>query len=457
VQALCVFPCSKERRREIMKKFVVGIALAALLLASCAPAATPEEAAPVPTEEPTALPEEPTAVPEEPTAAPEEEEVTITVWMMPLTDDYAATLAPYVKDFEEKNPGIKVDLTVIPWKDSLQKMVTAFQANAAPDVMYTSINRIIVLEDAGALLPLDEYADEEYKAKLKPGLLESQGMWKDHVYGVPFTAYGRALYYNADIFENAGITAPPTNWEEFRAAAKAVTGDGVYAFSLSGTDNWLDDYRVWLHQAGGRWLSEDGTKCAVNSPEAVEAFGFLVDMALEDEVMYPGSGTTEVDNFGLFASGATAMIIQSNYIAKLGETSEVNFETAPIPQYEGHEEWGLPAAEILSINSTTEHPDEAWKFLEYFSTDPHCQLHHNQEITFFPTVVDIDFPLDDPKLQAHVTDTMLPEAPVVLHPRSREIIDLVRNELNKAFLGEVSVQEALDTACAQVDELLAEE
>lgn len=427
-----------------IKKLIVALLIFGLIAAGCAPKTTltPEETAaqPVETVAPTTPPKE----------------VTIEVLMMPLTDDYAKTLEPYIKDFEQKNPGIKVELTVIPWKDSLQAQIIAFKGGAATDVIYTSPNRIIALEDAGAIAPLEGYADQAYKAKLKPGLLEA-GYWKGHLYGVPFTSYGRALYYNIDVFKKAGVDKPPTNWEEFRDVAKKVTGNGVYAFALDGADNWLSEYRVWLYQAGGRWLNDEGTKCVVNSPEGVEAFSFLVDLAVKDQVMYPGSGAAEIDTFQLFAAGTTAMWEQSNYITKLKETTTINYGTANLPQYgKGHPAIGLAESEWLSVSSDSEYKDQAWKFLEYFSTDPYVQLHHNQDITFFPTIPIPDFPMDDPRLGPFIFDTSLPYAPVVMHPKAREITDLIRGELNKAFLGEIGVKEALDNACTAVDQLLGQ-
>jgi multiple sugar transport system substrate-binding protein len=447
--------------------FISVLLILGLILVSCAPQSTAAPTQPAATTAPTqpattTAPTQPpaTTAPTQPpaTVAPTKpaEEVTISVWLMPLVDDDAKELAPYIQDFEQKNPGIKVDLTIIPWSNSLQAQITAFKGGVAPDVLYTSPNRIIALEAVGAIAPLEGYANDAYKAKLKPDILNA-GYWKGHLYGVPFTSYGRALYYNIDDFKKAGIDTPPTNWDEFRADAKKLTGNGVYGFSLSGTDDWMDDYRLWLYQAGGQWLSDDNTKCMVNSPAGVEAFSFLVDMAVKDKSMYPGSGASTLDNFQLFSSGSTAMWIQSTYLAKLKETApDLNFGTADIPQYgKGHPDFGLGEAEWLSIASSSQHKDQAWKFLEYYTSDPYFQLHHNIDITFLPVIPMPDFPIDDARMKPFIDDTSLPLAPVVMHPDALEITALIRGELNKAFLGEIGVKEALDNACAAVDKLLA--
>jgi multiple sugar transport system substrate-binding protein len=424
---------------QTKQSIIAALVIFGLLVSGCASQATPKPAA--------------TAAPA--TAAP----VTINVWLMPLVEDDATELKPFIQDFEQKNPGILVNLTIIPWSGSLQAQVTAFKGGAGPDVYYTAPGpRIETLVSIGALEPLDAYADAAYKAKLNAGLLDS-GYWQNHLYGVPFTAYGRALYYNIDEFKKAGITNPPTNWDEFRADAKAVTGNGVYGFALSGTDQYLDDYHIFLHQWGGDFLSADGKKCAVNSDAGIAAFSFLVDMATKDKSMYPGSGAASLDTTGLFASGSTAMWIQSNYLAKLKtEAPNLNYGTAKIPQYgHGNQPYGEAASEWLSMASDSKHKDAAWKFLEYYSTDPDFQLKHNQDISFLPVIPMPNFPITDPRMDPFVFDTTLKPSNVIMDPKGPEMDDALKAQLNRAFLGEISVTEALDTACIQIDTILKAE
>ena len=84
------------------------------------------------------------------------------------------------------------------------------------------------------------------------------------MYGLPFDGETTGLFYRKDLFEAAGIAAPPTTWEELEAAAQALTTEGQYGYIIFAPEAAYYWY-PYLWQNGGELLSEDGTTILFNS------------------------------------------------------------------------------------------------------------------------------------------------------------------------------------------------
>ena len=111
------------------------------------------------------------------------------------------------------------------------------------------------------------------------------------MYAIPSDVDDRALYYNKDLLVRAGFTdargeaKPPTNWEELRAYAKALTEyDRQHRLKAAG---FIPNYgNGWLYMFcflnGGELMSADGTRCTMNDPRNIEALTFM--KALYDDM-----------------------------------------------------------------------------------------------------------------------------------------------------------------------------
>ncbi len=105
----------------------------------------------------------------------------------------------------------------------------------------------------GVAAPLDDYLTPSSRARFIDTFL-SPSVMDGKTYGLPIAASARAMYYNKDLFEKAGITEPPANWDELKAAAekiKALGGD-VYGFGLQGKEIETDVYCYYAHVVAGR-------------------------------------------------------------------------------------------------------------------------------------------------------------------------------------------------------------
>jgi multiple sugar transport system substrate-binding protein len=158
------------------------------------------------------------------------------------------------------------------------------------------------------------------------------------MYGMPDLSSARALFYNKDLYQKAGITNPPTTWDEFEADAKkiAALGGGVagYAEPL-GPEEAQAEFSIWLVNNGGDWKT-DG-KWTINSPQNIETLTFLKKLADEKVTQNNPGKTNRTDGaFSLFSSGKAGMVVGfSPLSATLDTEKKVNYGIAPMPTKAG--------------------------------------------------------------------------------------------------------------------------
>ena len=157
--------------------------------------------------------------------------------------------AQFVKDFNAANPGINLNVEVVSWNDIYTVVNTRIANGEAPDVLNIDVFADYQADDL--LLPIQDVVSEETYSKMYDAFLE-QSEIDGTVWAVPDLASARALYYNKDILEAAGVEVP-TAWDELTAACKAIkeydssiypwgidmtTDEGQAAFCLLYMEQW---------------------------------------------------------------------------------------------------------------------------------------------------------------------------------------------------------------------------
>lgn len=286
-----------------------------------------------------------------------------------LAPEYSEATAGYWKDlvsrFEADNPGIKINLEMIAWTDINTKINTLVSTGEEPDIVnldsYAAFAADDLLLPAEEVLPADTYAD------LIPALLEN-ATYNDVVYGIPFIASARALFYNVTLFEQAGITEAPGTWDELKTAAQTVQEKtGVIGYGMPvGAPEAFGEFSMWAWNNGGGW--KDGDKWAINSPENVEALEAMADMYSAGLTQESPWVSHRDELFKMFGEGQIGILEGAAFLPAVmkGQGSTVEYAVAPSPVNGSAKQATLAVEDYLMVFNSTENKEAAGKFLAFF-------------------------------------------------------------------------------------------
>ena len=261
---------------------------------------------------------------------PSDEKVTVEVIAAQYGNETADWWKGFEADFEAANTDVDLVVDVVSWNDIYTVVNTRIANGEAPDLL--NIDVFADYQADGLLMPASEWVSEETYAKFFESFLD-QSVVDGTVWAVPDLASARALYYNADILEAAGVEVP-TTWEELKTACEAIKAYDAEIYPW-GVDMTTDEgqacfaYYAWNN--GGDFTDAEGN-WTLNSAENVEAVNFIVDMVNSGLTNTDPTTETRYDLQEMFASGKVAMMIGPNQISKYCEQNGgINYGVASLP------------------------------------------------------------------------------------------------------------------------------
>ena len=277
--------------------------------------------------------------------------------------------------FEAENPGIKVTQKMVDTKDYWTKIRIQATQNKLPDVMTMSSGYLEEWSKQGLLYNLDEfvYNDDTFEIFYKSVLDSAKGIsGTDHYYAIPFAQVCSVMFYNRDMFDAAGIPYPTSDWtwDDFRAAAKALTldkdGDGK-------TDQWgfwhLGRYahvEPFVFANGGNYVNKDTMRFEPDE-NAIEALTFLSDLTLKDKVSPLPKDMSALKQEDVFPNQLCAMWVDGSWqVDTFRRTVDFNWGICKVPSGpHGTNAVAYAWPDSYAIAANTKHPEEAWKFARY--------------------------------------------------------------------------------------------
>ncbi len=433
-------------------RFCALIAVLTLLLAACAPAATPAPTQPpAPTTAPPTKAPEPTAAP--PTAPPEP--VTITYWHT-MSDPETAQLEKVVAAFEAANPGIKVETTRYAYSDFKPALLTALAGGEAPDTARLDIIWVPEFAEQGALQQLDGVMPgfEEIAAKVFPGPLATNS-WEGHYYGLPQNTNTQVLLWNRELFDSAGITEPPTTVEEFADDVCKLTdaGNEQYGYALGGTYFWAP--APIFYTMGGKIVDDNITTATgyANGEKSVAAFTLLKDL-YDQGCISPNLLGGGIPTDAGHAIGKYAMIIDGPWMFDIYKGSYPDFQVnfAPIPTGPDGTNSSVVGGEDIVIFADSKHQDAAMQWAAFLLSEEAQRM--MAEVGVVPTLTDL---IGDPGLPPYFgvfLEQLKTAQARVPHPKWDDMDSAVNNAFQRMLRGEQTPQEALDQAAEEINALL---
>ena len=142
-----------------------------------------------------------------------------------------------IAKFEAANPGVKVEVTSLPWGQAFEKLATMVQGGQIPDVVEMPDRWLSLYANNGQLESLKPWMDQWPETKeLTDRTIEFGSVVKDTPYMIPYGFYIRAMFWNKKLFKQAGMDEPPETMADFMEASKkiAALGGGKTGYCLRG-------------------------------------------------------------------------------------------------------------------------------------------------------------------------------------------------------------------------------
>jgi ABC-type glycerol-3-phosphate transport system substrate-binding protein len=458
------------------RRFLAAIASAgtAAALAGCAqpPAPTPTAAKPAAQDQP-----KPTAAAPAPAsgAAPAPGQVKIRFAMSNNQDAIKRWLEPMTQRFEERNPNIKLEHITTPSTDeSTQKILAMFAASDPAEVLnlpatrdYKRVAVRRVLLDLEPYYKRDNF-DVNVFAPVTRDLHIYCGTW----YGFPMHLSFHVTMYNKKLFQEAGVKLPDDYVAEKRWTM-GVSDDG-YLEALRKLTRGEGEKRVWgntrttsLHvinypifSYGGKIYNEDRTKFLIpEDPKSLAALQYQVDMVVKEKV-FPN--IEEMRGLGnLFLAGRAAMNFTGhNSAAQIQAASEAGKLDPGMTFLPGGPAGLVPreGPDAIALPKDGKARDQAWTFLswtvgkegmEYYTRGGRGASPRLDQLDD-PNYAKLFFPWEKP--QVFLETVKLARTDVAVS--QSEATSIFDREMDNAYLGKKSVQEAMKTAKAEIDPLL---
>jgi multiple sugar transport system substrate-binding protein len=282
------------------------------------------------------------------------------------------TMERMVQRFRDANPDIAVKMQLIPWGTYYDKLTLSLAYGGAPHVCVIHANRLPEFTHYGAVQSLDTlYAasgDRFGESKFAP-IPWKATFWEGKQYALPLDVHPACLYYNKTLLREAGISKPPTNWEDFLAAAKAITkpsSDGKLA-QWGFVFTWQrTNFVTFAAQFGGNFLTPSLDQAAMSSPECLAAAEAMRSLIYEHHVAPAPEG---VDAWLAFRQGKVGMAMEGIYMqSSLEEQKDLDWAAAPVPQF-GKQPGVWAGSHLLAQprGISEEASRDAWKLMCFLS------------------------------------------------------------------------------------------
>ncbi|GGD95938.1 ABC transporter substrate-binding protein [Paenibacillus nasutitermitis] len=306
------------------------------------------------------------------------------VWVMASDPDKKPWQEAMISTFEAKHPNIKVRLENIPYDQFDQKLTTMISSGKAPDVWNPNQadSGFATYMKMGALQDLTPYIEKGAPEldTMDPNLLNIYKIDGKN-YGIPLVSNATYLFYNKDLFDQAKIPYPTTDWDDtswnydkmLETAQKLTHDVGNVRKQVFGFSSTLSPNAMAWSFGGDMFKPEAYTSGVMGEPDLmnpknIEALQFNVDLINKYKVAPDQQTVAASAQLGdPFMTGKVAMYISGGWGLGSYKDAEFSWGVAAVPYHEGRKV--TLYVDPWSISATSKHPAEAWEFVRHLA-DP---------------------------------------------------------------------------------------
>lgn len=359
--------------------------------------------------------------------------------------------------FEEQNPNIKVNIETVGYGDYFVRLMTSVVAGTAPDAFELNFENFAAYAMKGTIQPLDELIEKsgfDISVSDPNALAAFRSGGKQ--YGLPFSFSNVIILYNKDLFDQAGVPYPTSDWtwaEQLDAAVKIRALDEDI-FGIFQPIQFHEFYKV-VRQNGGSLFNEDMTKFTVNTPENVETLQYMVDRVQKHNVMPTEEQLSGMGDWDLFAAGRLGMLVTGSWaFPYMMENCDFDWDIAVEPGNTAKATHFF--ANGVVINKDTKKAEAAFEWIKFLSASKEAAEIRVKAGWELPAVthqeiLDMYAATTPPESKSVIFESLqyLVTPPVI--EQFGELSDILGRHLEDARDGFVTPQEALDAAQAELE------
>ncbi|UNU26688.1 ABC transporter substrate-binding protein [Microcoleus vaginatus] len=372
---------------------------------------------------------------------------------------------PFVKEFEQKNPDIRINLIEGPFDTNLIENLytSAFLLGESPyDIINMDIVWVPKFAAAGWVSDLTDRIPPEQLSKFIQGNVEG-GRYRGKLYRIPHASDAGMLYYRKDILEQAKIPAPKT-FEEMVKISQNLQKQGKATWGYLWQGKQYEGVSAMFVEVlsgfGGFWANPQTFEVGLDKPEAIKAVEFLKN-TIASGISPPGVTTYgEEETRLLFQNGKALFLRNWPYVWKLAnaEGSNVRGKIAiePMLSSTGQTGGSCLGGWGWGIAKTSKHPEQAWKAIQYLTSEE-TQRKFILETGLIPSYKSLFTNKEIVAKYPHYPQLLkVVERPALRPPLAQyaQASDILQRYLSSAFTGRMSAEQAMKAAASETRNLL---
>ncbi|RRJ86532.1 extracellular solute-binding protein [Gulosibacter macacae] len=315
-------------------------------------------------------------------------DITLRLWDEKVADSYETSIAA----FEEANPGVNVELNVVPWADYFTTLRQEVGTGAGDDLFWLNGANLNDYVEAGSLLNIDETLGAQAKNAWTPAVV-SQYTVDGVLYGVPqITDGGSAFYVNEDLLAAAGVTADELSNATWsidpaqdtllpllqkltvdqngnNAASPEFDSTKVASYGINVANEIQNIQLNFIGSNGGTYQTAEGAM-TFTEPKTVEAYQYMVDLINKYHVAPPAEASNENGDYTRdeFIKGNIAVFESGTYnLANVHEGAAFPWSITEIAAGPAGKVTTAPGV-IVAGNANTKNPEAVKALLEWLGS-----------------------------------------------------------------------------------------
>lgn len=308
---------------------------------------------------------------------PVDEKIIIDFSMLNLSGDidgWTAMVEAANKQLEAENIEIVISkVNGTGWPEYYQKVVSQMAAGNSPDIGRIAESYMPTLISKGQVVDLTEYIKNDFDmSQYYEKTFENSAYVDGHYYGVPSGLNNYLMYYNKDLFDEAGIPYPSADWdnpssfEEIAEMARKLTKEtengkqfGFY------TGPYMAEIGMFSTSLGGNNVFDANGNPSINDETSKQIYRWFDGMLREDQSMPRPTDTAIMSAFDMFTNGRLAMIVDGTWwLGSIGAIEGFNVGIAAVPGAEGGSAYTSQFVDSFVIYEGCENKDAAWKAIK---------------------------------------------------------------------------------------------